>query len=530
MKKYLRSILAVLFSVHAIGMLSQVTIGSTDAPAIGATLDLKSMNPPDGNTDPLKNETSKMGGLILPRVNLKDLNTLDPFVATPNDLDVKKKHTGLVVYNVKDNSAASLKRGVYYWDGQKWNILLAGEIITSPWFKVGTKGSSKKNTDDSYLNAKAVVGGTGIGSINAGEMATLTVSGGDASINGITVGKGRNALAGNTAIGFDALSSINTGNKNTAIGFSSLKYNNLTSDNIAVGAFSLTNAKDINGGDIAIGANTVTSTITNSKNIILGHGAEVSGISTTKINVANVLFGVPALTPNQAKVGIGTDDPKATLHVYGYMKFTNAPPISGGSVMTRDNNGNIGKTQVAPRLFTSAEVLSGNSQVVGSSINSGNVIPVTWSASDDFTKVDIAKLKAGSDNEIEFTRTESGNYEISGYICYNPHSSSPGSYISNIGSAQTDWLITLNVLIQKYNTSLNRWETLTGALATWTASAMGMSKLISVPPTIVDLSTGDTLRMAIQKPSGKNHNNSSAAIESIIAGLGFTKGFKLINL
>lgn len=527
MKKYLSLILAVLFLIHGTTVSSQVTIGSTEEPVTGAVLDIKNIQPAAGNVDPLKNETSRMGGLVLPRVKLEALYTLAPFVTVPNDLDIKKNHVGLVIYNVKDDSAASLVRGIYCWDGEKWNILVAGEIITSPWFKVETNLSSKNNTDDSYLNAKAVINGSLVNTINTDEDAILTVDGGDVSINGLTVGKGKNAMMGNTAVGYEALSSV-TMDKNTAIGFNALKTNAKTSDNIAVGAFSLANSVDFDGGDIAIGANTVTTVTTNSRNIILGQGGEVSGIDATKINIANTLFGVPDPILNKVKVGIGTANPEASLHVYGYMKFTNAPPISGGSVMTRDANGNVGKVLVAPRLFTSAEVMSGTAQAVGSAINSGNIVLVTWSAS-DFTRTDIANLVSGSDNEIEYTKDESGKYEVSGYICYNPHSSPPGTYPNSISSAQTNWLITLNVLIQKYNTITNSWETLTGALATWTASVMGISKLISIPPTVVNLSDGDRLRMAIQKPSGTNHG-SQAAIESVIAGLGFSKGFKLINL
>lgn len=129
----------------------------------------------------------------------------------------------------------------------------AGKVLTSdasgnatwaanatPWYKVGTTVPSILNTDNSYLTAKTVIGGNTIASINGGTAnAQLTVIGQDASINGITVGKGANNIATNTAVGANGLEANSTGANNTAIGSGALKSNQSASANTAVGSQAL---------------------------------------------------------------------------------------------------------------------------------------------------------------------------------------------------------------------------------------------------------------------------------------------------
>ncbi|MDR1202308.1 MAG: hypothetical protein LBL58_11890 [Tannerellaceae bacterium] len=93
---------------------AQVTIGSDIEPSPGSLLDLKENSGDDDNTTK---------GIMLPRVRLSDLNNLYPMFATNTDYKNKKseldhKHIGLIVYNV--NESAPFKKGLYYWDGDKW--------------------------------------------------------------------------------------------------------------------------------------------------------------------------------------------------------------------------------------------------------------------------------------------------------------------------------------------------------------------------------------------------------------------------
>jgi hypothetical protein len=93
---------------------AQITVGSDIEPAKGALLDVKMQAPDAGNI------TSPRGGIVLPRVRLIAINTLEPFIAPadPDIDDLKRSHTGLTVYNLSQTDA--LLPGLYVWNGQKW--------------------------------------------------------------------------------------------------------------------------------------------------------------------------------------------------------------------------------------------------------------------------------------------------------------------------------------------------------------------------------------------------------------------------
>lgn len=107
----------------SVAVQAQVTIGSSETTEKAAILDLKSQ------ASDAQNITTGTGGILLPRVALKDLNTLEPFIsltsaewmdATKREA-LKKEHTGLEVYNLTANAA--FKAGAYVWDGGKWDVL-----------------------------------------------------------------------------------------------------------------------------------------------------------------------------------------------------------------------------------------------------------------------------------------------------------------------------------------------------------------------------------------------------------------------
>lgn len=111
---------------------AQVTIGSDKAPAQAAILELKTQ---DADA---QNVTSQMGGLGLPRVQLLNKTTLEPFI--PNDANfnsnagkVKDLHVGLTVYNLTSNLSTEndlnkrFRQGIYVWDGNQWNFVYEGQ-------------------------------------------------------------------------------------------------------------------------------------------------------------------------------------------------------------------------------------------------------------------------------------------------------------------------------------------------------------------------------------------------------------------
>jgi hypothetical protein len=121
MKKIILS--AIILLISTLILKSQVTIGSIAEPGKAALLDLKTKAP---GSDNVTVDVGKPGGLILPRVQLADLNTLQPFidlgssewaVGTVRDNNMKW-HAGMMVYNLTDN--ALFKPGIYFWDGNEW--------------------------------------------------------------------------------------------------------------------------------------------------------------------------------------------------------------------------------------------------------------------------------------------------------------------------------------------------------------------------------------------------------------------------
>ena len=112
----------ILYAFFAIPMQSQVTIGLESIPLQGVLLDLKESDETNGNSN-------SDNGLVLPRVILSDLNSLSPMLTGSelSDGALKLKHTGLVVYNV--NTSAPFEKGLYVWDGAKWNLLKANPSV-----------------------------------------------------------------------------------------------------------------------------------------------------------------------------------------------------------------------------------------------------------------------------------------------------------------------------------------------------------------------------------------------------------------
>jgi uncharacterized protein (TIGR02145 family) len=96
----------ILFVLSVASVNAQVRIGGaiTDVPVLSTILDLH-------NTDDFK------GGLLLPRIALTNMSSL---VDIPNaNQDKPQLLTGLVVYNTSSGT-----KGIYMWNGNKWNRVL----------------------------------------------------------------------------------------------------------------------------------------------------------------------------------------------------------------------------------------------------------------------------------------------------------------------------------------------------------------------------------------------------------------------
>ena len=131
---------------------------------------------------------------------------------------------------------------------------------------IGTKGGVGSSTTTQVLyNSSGLV----VGSANMTFNGTTFTLANDASISGLTVGKGGGSVSGNSAFGVTALTSNTTGGQNTAIGYAALYANTTGNYNTAIGAldgssqpplrFNTTGSYNIAVGNGALQANTTAS-------------------------------------------------------------------------------------------------------------------------------------------------------------------------------------------------------------------------------------------------------------------------------
>ena len=174
-------------------------------------------------------------------------------------------------------------------------------VINVPWTDTSSTSPGGSTTQVQYNSAGAFGG-----SANFTFDGTTVTTANDASISGLTVGKGAGSLDSNTAVGNGAFSSNTTGVSNTAVGRLTLQLN-LAGDNItAVGRGAAQHAKG--SANTALGAYALQGNFaaaTGIANIAIGTSA-LNNFTTATSNIAigdSAMYGVA--TANES-VGIGT--------------------------------------------------------------------------------------------------------------------------------------------------------------------------------------------------------------------------------
>ena len=104
--------------------------------------------------------------------------------------------------------------------------------------------------------------------------------GGDATIYGLTVGRGAGAVSTNTAVGASAISGSNTGGNNTAIGYDALKVNTSGVQNVAIGRAALA-ANTTGAGNNSLGVGALSANQGGSNNIAIGGDALVTNTASS---------------------------------------------------------------------------------------------------------------------------------------------------------------------------------------------------------------------------------------------------------
>lgn len=159
---------------------------------------------------------------------------------------------------------------------------------------IGTKGGVGSSTTTQVLyNSSGLV----VGSANLTFNGTTLTTANDASISGLTVGKGGGAVNSNTAVGYQAGYSNVTGTEIVAVGYQAL-YSNTGSQSTAVGVQAL--RSNTSGSNAAFGQFTLYANTTGTANTAFG-GYGGSGNQTLVANTTgsyNSAFGMGALATN----------------------------------------------------------------------------------------------------------------------------------------------------------------------------------------------------------------------------------------
>ena len=213
---------------------------------------------------------------------------------------------------------------------------------------------------------------------------TTITTANDASISGLTVGKGGGAVASNTALGFNALQSNSTGTGLTSAGVAALQQNTTGSSNTAVGAYDVPNSR------IApLYSNTTGS---------LNTGVGVSALGSNTTGSSNTAIGVQALIFNTT-----ASNNTAVGYQAGYSNVTGAANTYVGSYAGLNSTGG-GNTIVGNNAGSAASFSGAGNVLVG--VGAG--VAMTTGASNTFVGGGIygvsngagAAVTTGSKNSI----------------------------------------------------------------------------------------------------------------------------------
>ena len=249
---------------------------------------------------------------------------------------------------------------------------------------IGTKGGVGTSTTTQVLyNSSGLV----IGSANMTFNGTALTLANDASISGLTVGKGGGAVASATAFGYQALNATNTGGNNTGIGYQAGFANTSGTDNTSTGwgAGALTTTGSNNA---SLGAGALFQNTTGATNTAIGSRALYN--NTTASN--NTAVGYQALlnstggynTALGTGAGSGVTTGAAAIHI-GYN--------AGSSATTGNYNVYIGNSATASSAGVSSETVLGGNAATGKGANTAFIAgssgsyqgnnSATWSITSD---------------------------------------------------------------------------------------------------------------------------------------------------
>jgi hypothetical protein len=235
----------------------------------------------------------------------------------------------------------------------------------------GTTGQVlKKLSNTNYDTYWALDGG---GVPYSGATGQVDLGNYDLKVQGLTIGKGNNALVNNTALGHSTLLTATTGNFNTAVGYESLRNTTTGQYNTAVGQSSLF-SNTTGSQNTAIGLNALLSNTTGGSNVAVG----LDGLQHNTTGSSNTAIGYNAGTHI---TGGSTPNTTATNSVFiGRDSKANADGQTNQIVIGQNAVGNGSNTATFGNTATTANYFTG-------SINGGSFVK-SGGTSSQFLKAD----------------------------------------------------------------------------------------------------------------------------------------------
>jgi trimeric autotransporter adhesin len=336
----------------------------------------------------------------------------------------------------------------------------AGKVLTSDANGLAswtTPGATPWSVSGNYIygiNTDSV----GIGTATPG--AKLDIEGGDAIINGVTVGKGQSSNGGNVLVGQNALFSNSSGASNNAFGFQAL-YSNISGNH-----------------NMAFGQSGLYNTTTGSFNVAVGEGGQNNTTGSSNTFIGYIARGSSGTLSNATALG--------------------ANAVVGASNSIQLGDGNITNVNTSGTLTAGAVTYpnaQGTAGQVLSTTGSGTLVWATpgatpWSVSG----TNIYNSNSGNVG-IGLTTTPSGKLQLNDSVGTNTL-----FYITNVHSGFTN---KAQIAVKNFN-STDR------ALQFWNQNSSALSNTLAytflnntASATILSLSNGGNVGVGTTTPNGQ---------------------------